>query len=345
LQAGHWVTGLAVTALLSTSMAIATAADAEQAHRAGSGGKDFSLAVIGDIPYGDAQIARFPAVVDQINVDPAVELVTHLGDFKSGSSVCSTEYFQAIRAQFDRFRDPLVYTPGDNEWTDCHRPNNGSYDPFLRLAKVRALFFPRPGQTLGQHREHVRSQAREGYVENVRFDHAGVSFAAVHIVGSNNGLAPWTDMNRTEPTPDQVEEEAGRRAADLRLIHETFAAARHSGSRAVTLMIQADMFDPTVPNPAFADYSAFKPIVAAIADESRAFDGPVYLFNGDSHIFTSDHPLAAGSSWQAFYGVEPVTNLTRITVDGSTGVSDYVRVTVHRRGPDVLTWEKVPFVG
>jgi hypothetical protein len=338
----HWLTGLAVTALLSTSVGVASAVDGGTSPRA-EAAKDYTLAVIGDIPYGDVQIARFPAVVDQINADPAVSLVTHLGDIKSGSSLCTTEYFQAIREQFDRFQDPLVYTPGDNEWTDCHRPNNGSFDPFLRLAKVRELFFPRAGRTLGQHSEQVRSQARDGYVENVRFDKADVSFAAVHIVGSNDGLAPWTDMARTEPIPDQVEEEAGRRAAGLRLIHNTFADARHNHNRAVALMIQADMFDPTVANPAFADYSAFQPIVAAIADESRAFAGPVYLFNGDSHVFNGDHPLATGSTWPAFYGVAPVANLTRVTVDGSTGVDNYLRVTVHRQGPDVLTWEKVPF--
>ncbi|MDQ1629904.1 MAG: hypothetical protein QOI54_3648 [Actinomycetota bacterium] len=337
-----WLTGIAAAALLSTSVAAARGAQGDDGRHAPAG-KDYTLAVIGDIPYGDAQIARFPAVVDQINADPSVQLVSHLGDIKSGSSLCTTQYFEQVRTQFDRFEDPLVYTPGDNEWTDCHRPNNGSYDPFLRLAEVRRLFFPDAGVTLGQHKERVRSQAREGYVENVRFEKGDVSFAAVHIVGSNDGLAPWTDMNRAAPTPDQLEEQAGRQAADLRLIHETFTDARHQQNRAVALMIQADMFDPTVAKPAFADYSAFQPIVRALADEARSFDGPVYLFNGDSHVFNDDNPLAAGSSWLSFYGVGAVGNLRRVTVDGSTGVDNYLRVTVHRRGPEVLTWERVPF--
>ena len=56
-----------------------------------------------------------------------VSLVMHLGDIKNGSSVCSTEYFEQIRNDFDGFEDPFVYTPGDNEWTDCHRANNGAY--------------------------------------------------------------------------------------------------------------------------------------------------------------------------------------------------------------------------
>lgn len=158
----------------------------------------FTFAVIGDIPYGDAQIARFPAVVDQINADPAVQLVDHLGDVKSGSSVCSDDYFAMIRIQFDRFVDPLVYTPGDNEWTDCHRVNNGSYKPLERLAAVREVFFPRPGKTLGQHSVRVRSQAEQGFVENVTYTRGDVGFAAVHIVGSNNSLAPWT--GKTAPT-------------------------------------------------------------------------------------------------------------------------------------------------
>ena len=109
-----------------------------------------------------------------------------------------------IRAEFDRFEDPLVYTPGDNEWTDCHRANNGGYNPLERLAKVRQMFFPKPGQTLGQKSVGVQSQVDQGFPENVRYSRAGVAFGAPHIVGSNNGLAPWT--GQTAPTPEQVTE-------------------------------------------------------------------------------------------------------------------------------------------
>ena len=86
--------------------------------------------------------------------------------------------------------------------------------------------------------------------------------------------------------------------------------------------------------------------MAAIARESAAFRGPVYLFNGDSHVYNSDKPLTAGSKWLPFYGITtPVPNLSRITVDGSTNVNDYLRVTVNdgRKGSPVLTWERVPF--
>jgi hypothetical protein len=99
-----------------------------------------------------------------------------------------------------------------------------------------------------------------------------------------------------------------------------------------------------VPSPTLANYSAYQEIVQTIARRSAAFGGPVYLFNGDSHVFNSDTPLAAGSSWLSFYGVTtPAPNLTRVTVDGSTGVNGYLRVTVKPQDPRVLTWERVPF--
>ena len=302
----------------------------------------YTFAVIGDIPYGDPAIARFPANIAQINADPAVRWVDHLGDIKNGSSVCSDDYFQRIKTDFDQFQDPLVYAIGDNEWTDCHRPNNGPYNPLERLAKVRQVFFPKPGRTLGQRAVRVDSQADWGLPENVRWDAAGVGFAAVHIVGSNNSLAPWT--GNTAPTPEQAAEVLSRTTGAIAHIHDTFADARKAHRRAVVLLTQADMFDPTVTNPSFADYYAFQPILAALVREAGAFKGQVYLFNGDSHVFHVDQPLAAGSSWLAFYGItQPTTNLTRITVDGSSNANDYLRVTVNHRGPQALTWTKVPF--
>ncbi len=271
-----------------------------------------------------------------------MQWVDHLGDIKSGSSLCSDDYYQMTRSDFAQFHDPLVYTIGDNEWTDCHRSNNGAYNPLERLATVRALFFPRPGRTLGAHPARVQSQADQGVPENVRWQRADVSFAAVHIVGSNNSLAPWT--GHTAPTPEQTAEVLGRTAAAVQEIHETFAAARADRDRAVVLFTQADMFDPTVANPSFADYYAFAPIVAAIARESAAYGKPVYLFNGDSHVYHADHPLAAGSSWLSFYGInQAAPNLQRVTVDGSTAVDNYLRVTVNRRGGEVLSWTRVPF--
>ncbi|MBO0788725.1 MAG: hypothetical protein J2P33_21915, partial [Actinobacteria bacterium] len=178
--------------------------------------------------------------------------------------------------------------------------------------------------------------------EDVRWQRAGIQFAAADVVGSNDSLAPWT--GNTAPTPEQTAEVLGRTSAVIQEIHDTFADARQQHSRAVVLLLQADMFDPTVASPSFSGYFGFQPIVAAIARESAAFGRPVYLFNGDSHVFNSDNPLAAGSKWLPFYGIsQPVPNLSRVTVDGAETVDNYLRVTVHPTGSQVLTWTKVPF--
>jgi hypothetical protein len=310
-----------------------------------SSAKPYTFAVIGDIPYGDAQIQHFPQVVDQINADPDVALVDHLGDIKSGSSLCTDEYFSVIKSQFDRFRDPLVYTVGDNEWTDCHRANNGSYNPLERLAKIRQIFFPHPGFTLGAAPVPVWSDAGAGYPENERYRRARVAFAAIHVVGSNNSLAPWTGAGNTTATPEQTAEVLGRTASVIYTIRSTFADARRHHDRAVVLLTQADMFDPTVTSPSFPDYYAFQPIVHTLIEEAERFHGPVYLFNGDSHVFNKDQPLASGSPWLAFYNqTTPANNLIRITIDGSTAVNNYLKVTIQPHGPNVLTWTKVPFM-
>jgi hypothetical protein len=70
----------------------------------------------------------------------------------------------------------------------------------------------------------------------------------VHVVGSNNSLVPWT--GHTAPTTEQLDEVHQRTAATLSLIDSTFDKATKEHQRAVVLLMQADMFDPMVPNPA-----------------------------------------------------------------------------------------------
>ncbi|MCW2812506.1 MAG: hypothetical protein JWP61_2964 [Friedmanniella sp.] len=327
----------AVTALTLGSAPLAVAGGSHDKDRSG-----YTFAVIGDIPYGSDQLATFPAKIAQLNADRDVRLVTHLGDIKSGSTVCSDQYFSTVRADFDQLRDPLVYTVGDNEWTDCHRPNNGGYDPLDRLTAIRRTFFPVPDQTLGQQPARVTSDAVDGYPENVRFTRDNISFAALHIVGSNNGLLPWT--GHTTATPEQTAEVLGRTASTIATLHDTFAQAKQRHDEAVVLLTQADMFDPTVAGLTFADSYAFQPIVAAIARESADFGRPVYLFNGDSHVYNDDAPLAAGSRWLDLYRLgTAVPNLTRVTIDGSSNATNYLKVTIGHDRRQPLSWTRVPF--
>src|SRR5437868_5099903 len=162
-----------------------------------------TYAVIGDMPYGKNKLDSLPQLIALINGDQAVQLVIHVGDIKAGSnSPCTDAYFATVKGLFDTFEDPLVYTIGDNEWTDCHvfSKKNGLYTPSERLQAIRTLFFPAPGQTLGLHTRAVFSQANDPnhsqYVENVRRNQRNVVFAAMNITGSFNDLAPWSSASR-----------------------------------------------------------------------------------------------------------------------------------------------------
>ena len=303
----------------------------------------YSFAVIGDVPYGDNQVAALPTWISEINAaDPS--FTVHVGDIKNGSSRCDDAYYRAIRADFDQFAGPLVYTPGDNEWTDCHRVNNGAYNPLERLAFDRSVFFTRPGTTLGQDPMRVATQQRAGLPENVSWRKQRVDFAALHVVGSNDDTQPWTGIGNTTATPGQLAEQANRMANTIHLVKATFANARARHDRAVALFLQADMFDPTFAV-TWADASAFRPLVQTLINESNRFRGDVYLFNGDSHLYNSDQPLAAGSEWLTFYGVKgSAGKLQRITVDGSSNNKDWLSVTINRPGAaETLSWERIAY--
>ena len=333
---------LAVTASLAATLVLAPPAASAAAGDGQEKPSRTSFVVIGDVPYGDAEVTLFPAWVDQINAQPGVDLAFHVGDIKNGSSPCTDDYNAMIRGQLDRFEMPLLYTPGDNEWTDCHRPKAGSYDPLERLDALRTTFFGTPDLTLGADPMKVESQAERGFPENQALRVRGIEVATLHVVGSNNGRAPWTGLGQTAPTARQLEEEAARMAAAIDHVRDTFARARRTHARAVVLLQQADMFDPSY-QPTW-DVSAFRPLVQALVTEASTYDGEVYLFDGDSHVYNVDRPVAAGSRWLEVYGVEgSADDLVRITVDGERN-TNFLEVTVNRPGAeDVLRWQRVPY--
>ena len=304
----------------------------------------YAFAVIGDVPYGASEVAAFPGKVDRINADDELAFTVHVGDTKNGSSLCTDEYNTFIKGQFDRFAQPLVYTPGDNEWTDCHRPAAGRYNPLERLEAVRKTFFGQPGLSLGAEPMRVGSQAALGVPENVSFRRQGLALAALHVVGSNNDRAAWSGLGLSAPTTEQLAEEQMRMDATIALVRETFAGARQRNDRAVVLFQQADMFDPTF-TPTPEGNSAFNRLVEVLVEEASRFTGEVYLIDGDSHRYNVDRPVASGSPWLDFYGVQgEADNLTRITVDGEAQATNYLKVTVNRPGAArVLSWVRVPY--
>jgi hypothetical protein len=289
------------------------------------------IVVIGDVPYGEDAMRRFPAVVDAINAEPRARWVVHVGDIKSGTTPCTDEWFGEVARQFARFRVPLVYAIGDNEWTDCHRPAAGGYHPLERLAAVRRLFFATPGRVLGG--GDLAVEAQPGYPENQLWGASRVTYAALHVVGSNNGLAPWFGSQRTPAqAAEQKAEYAGRHVANVAWLERTFAAARTARSAGVVLFLQADM------RADFATPSGHQGFVQHLARLATAFSGPVLLVSGDSH----DYRVDVGVPWFSRYGVTPPANVTQVIVDQTIEDDvEWLRLHVDPTAPAVFRWERV----
>lgn len=281
-----------------------------------------AIAVIGDVPYGVIQDRSMNLLVKAINADPEVRLTIHLGDIKDGKTECSDELLAATLATFESFDDPLVYTPGDNEWADCHHARSGRYDPLDRLTALRDTFFAHPGSLLGSQPAIVDHQVE--MVENVRWFASRVVFATLHVVGSNNGLDPWTGLDHTAPTEDQTAEVDARIAAASAWVDETFDAAEERDLDGVVLAMHADTWDP-FPS------SGEQAVVDRIAARAAAFRGGVLILQGDSHEYVADHPLDS-------------VRVTRVIVHGESLPFEYLRLTIDptRR---LFTWERVPVTG
>lgn len=243
--------------------------------------QQFSFMALGDMPYGEPSevYAPFEALIQRINeLDPA--LVIHVGDTKSGSTPCSDQMLDEQLAYLDSFEPPVLYTPGDNEWTDCHREAAGSFDPLERLAYIRDTYFTAPDQTFGGALLEVTSQAEAGFPENARTELNEVVFATAHVVGSNNNFQPRS--------MDAVEEFMARDAASTEWMREAFAAA--SDAEALVLAIHADMFSDGFDG-SWPGESGFQTFGAALVEEAAAFEKPVLLIYGDSHVFEQSRPF------------------------------------------------------
>lgn len=285
----------------------------------------FDFVAIGDMPYKiPDDYAKFDRVISAINgVKPA--FTVHVGDIKSGSSPCTDENFKKVFDQFQTFDQPLVYTPGDNEWTDCHREKAGKFDPLERLTKVRQMFFPVVGQTLGRTTMKVESQAQvmadkyAKYVENNRFEKNGLMFATVHVVGSNNNF---------EPGEARVAMEYFERdAANVAWIDDTFKKAKDSGAKAVVLSWQADVADIRQKEPEMPRASGFIRTIKAVERGSKSFGKPVLVVHGDEHIFQ------VGPFLDTSY--KPIPNVLRLEVFGESFIHA-VKVTVDPSSPSVF---------
>lgn len=260
---------------------------------AGLAGQNFDVALLGDSPYGVAAEPRFERVIADINRQN-VELSIHIGDTKSGSTRCDNSHYTKVLNWFNSFETALLYSPGDNEWTDCLRANNGAYDPLERLALIRKTYFA-TNQSLGRRPVTVQRQSEDPqyatYVENAMYVRGPVVFATIHVPGSNNNLEYKLVQGAANPFYDNDREYAARNAANLAWLKKVFQTAREQKLLGVLIGVQANVFEKYLDPATGSSKSGFADFVNALRAETKAFAGEVVLVSGDTHYMRVDKPL------------------------------------------------------
>lgn len=260
----------------------------------------FEFAVIGDLPYGVGIGERdedFELLINELNADTELAWVLHIGDIKTGGSSCSDEMLKDRWRRFQRIKAPFIFTPGDNEWTDCHRPSTGNFDPLERLAFLRSLFYGSKREQADRKKLEIKTQAEHNkrftdYVENYTWVYQDVRFATLHLVGSENGSKPFSTFSKHSRGKQHDREVDEREAAALSWLEHTFDTAKQQQERAVVLAIHANpgLFSHLDKN----DHPAFEAFNRGLNKHIKSLDVPVLLVHGDSHYMRIDQPRLAG---------------------------------------------------
>jgi hypothetical protein len=287
-------------------------------------GGSFRFAVFGDGPYGTIETGRAERVFAELAVRP-LEFVIHVGDIMWQR--CTDDAYRARRAFIERIGHPVVYTPGDNEWSDCVDIPFGSDDPLARLASLRATFFSQPDRSLGAMPIALESQAGDPvhgeFVEHARWSYGGVSFVTVHVVGDLNGGRAFPGR---EPRHD--EEVARRTQAAIDWLYESFEAAVSADAVAVVVAMHAN----PLYQPGERERAAYSPIEEALVELAQHFGKPVLIIHGDEHRYIADRPFRDPVTGA------PVENLQRLETFGSPDIG-WVDVVVDTALPEPFRFE------
>ncbi len=288
-----------------------------------------AFGVYGDGPYMAWETGRHRRLLADAERS-GIEWLIHVGDVVW--IPCEDDPLLARRAQWEERDLPVLYTPGDNEWTDCHRERSGAVDPLERLAAVRRIFFSDPTTSLGGRPMPVASQAAASpryadHPENALWERGGFVFATLHVVGSGNGMFPFP--GRTSRHDEAVER---RTAAAVAWMGEAFDRASAREAPGVVLFAHANV---SLENGAVG--SPYRDFVQALERRVAGFPGPVLFVHGDSHVQRTDRPLADSTG-------APHANFTRVETFGSPDVG-WVRIVVDTVSAEIVSVEPRPMRG
>jgi len=300
------------------------------------GRESYTIALIGDTPYNALGRAQYPDLLADINARHVAFSVFD-GDLKAGGDgPCSDDLYLTALANFNRLKKPLVWLPGDNDWTDCwgrYGPGTMPYsDPLERLNFERGLFAS-TSQSLGQ--KTLTLTRQYAYPENVRWKFGPVVYLGLNVQGSNDNF-PYAGVDGETRSDDEIkrqrEEEVARKAANIEWLREGFAYAEHVRAKGVMVIWQADLnFNNEQHLTDTRSWDAFPDYVDALRSNTLAFPGQVALVHGDSHYFKVDKPINGPTD-----GV--LGNFTRVETFGARN-THWVSARIDPSDPNLFIFE------
>jgi hypothetical protein len=309
----------------------------------------YTLGLFGDVPYNDLGRSQYPALLADINA-AHVAFSVFDGDLKAGGDgPCEDSLYYTSIANFNTLERPLIWVPGDNDWTDCWGRYGMSTlpysDPIDRLNLERVLFTA-TDQSLGRKTLTLTRQSYEGgqfalYSENVRWKKGDVVYLGLNVQGSNDNY-PYQDTDlETAGAPDrgdterqrQRDEQAARKAANFDWLDKGFVYAEQAKAKGVMIIWQADPnFNNEEHQTNDHEWDAYPPYVDKLRSLTEAFSGQVVLVHGDSHYFKLDKPINRSS------GGGVLTNFTRLETFGSRN-THWVSATVDPNDPNLFSFQ------
>ncbi len=318
--------------------------------------RSYAIGLWGDLPYSDVQATiGVPNLIADMNSQD-LAFTVHNGDLKAGNATpnsvtpttCADPLYVQALGYFNALNAAAMFTPGDNDWTDCDRPSNGGFNSLERLDHQRQLFFSTKF-SLGQRKlvQEVQTQplclgvnGAVPCVENRRWTLGKVTYATLNIQGSCNNLCD------TAPDPQEYQ---ARNAANITWLKQTFQVAKAKRSVAVMLISQGnpgwDLTDGTrapVRNPRTlvetdGQPDGFRDFLLALRDEVISFRRPVAYVHGDSHYYRIDKPFLDAQGRR-------LENFTRVETFGNSAVNanndvQWVKVVVNPRSREVFSYQ------
>jgi hypothetical protein len=150
-----------------------------------------TIVVLADTPYSskETEMLQGPnGILYQLINKAKPSVVMHLGDFKSGSKSCTDDLLKAHKTLFNQvYPGKTIYTPGDNDWTDCDRNTlSQRFDELNRLDFLIKLMYQTP-PLLDKDLTSIKAQSEQ--VENKLWINDRLAVSTIHLVGTSNGRA------------------------------------------------------------------------------------------------------------------------------------------------------------